>query len=417
MRIVHLSSKDASGGAARAAYRLHRGLRSVGENSSMFVRSKSTRDENVEIWSRDLSFLEKLRARVESRWLSHRFRRYQSTRPEGLEIFSQARTVYGRQVAGSIPDADLYNVHWIRGFVDPLPFFRAVIRPVVWTLHDMNPFTGGCHVNAGCRRFEEACGKCPQLGSESESDLSRTVWNRKRTAYQSAIQDNQLHVVAPSEWMAKEAQASSLLSGAPVRVVPHGLDETTFHPRPIEGLRAPLGIPQEHSIVLFVAQSVQNHNKGFDLLGDALSSLGSESVTLLSIGGTAPDLNTKLSHRHLGTIESNLLLSIFYSLANLFVVSSRQEAFGQTALESMACGTPVVGFDTGGIPDMVRPGETGWLAEVGNVRALREAIEQALSDDARRERIGQRCREVVEEEYTLEVQARRYRDLYAELVQ
>jgi glycosyltransferase involved in cell wall biosynthesis len=152
-------------------------------------------------------------------------------------------------------------------------------------------------------------------------------------------------------------------------------------------------------------------------LADALSSLRSESVTLLSIGGTAPDLNTKLSHRHLGTIESNLLLSIFYSLANLFVIPSRQEAFGQTALESMACGTPVVGFDTGGIPDMVRPGETGWLAEVGDVRALCGAIEQALSDDARRERIGQRCREVVEEGYTLKVQARRYRDLYAELVQ
>jgi len=417
MKITHLSSRDSSGGAARAAYRLHRGLRGIGEDSSMFVRWKSVEDEYVEDWNEDLSLLGKIRARIKRRWLSYRFRSYQSTRPQEYGIFSQARTVIGEQVVGSIPGADIYNMHWIRAFIDPLPFFRGIQQPVVWTLHDMNPFTGGCHVTAGCRRFEEVCGRCPQLGSNTEKDLSRNVWNRKRRAYQSAIRKNRLHVVAPSEWMAEEARASSLFSDTPVRVIPHGLDQATFQPRDTEGFGTTLGIPEGQYIVLFVAQSVQDQNKGLDLLMDALSSLTSKGVTLLSIGDAPPNWKTSHSHYHFGTINSNLLLSAFYSLADLFVIPSRQEAFGQTALESMACGTPVVGFDTGGIPDMVRSGETGWLAEVGNVRALREAIEQALSDDARRERMGKRCREVVEEEYTLEVQARRYRDLYADLIQ
>jgi glycosyltransferase involved in cell wall biosynthesis len=147
-------------------------------------------------------------------------------------------------------------------------------------------------------------------------------------------------------------------------------------------------------------------------LTEALSSVSLEDVTLLSIGGKRPDINTSHPHFHLGTINSNLLLSIFYSLADIFVIPSRQEAFGQTALESMACGTPVVGFDTGGIPDMIQPGKTGWLAEVGDTQSLQEAIEQALQSSEDRERMGEECRKVVLEEYTLEHQAQDYLELY-----
>jgi glycosyltransferase involved in cell wall biosynthesis len=141
-----------------------------------------------------------------------------------------------------------------------------------------------------------------------------------------------------------------------------------------------------------------------------------EGTTLVSIGKHDPELPDSVSHVHLGTLDSNLLLSVFYSLADVFVIPSRQDNLPNTVLESMACGTPVVGFDTGGIPDMVHSGETGWMAEVGNVRELREAIERALSEDTERRRFGARCRAVVEEEYTLERQARRYRDLYEEIL-
>lgn len=139
-------------------------------------------------------------------------------------------------------------------------------------------------------------------------------------------------------------------------------------------------------------------------------------MTLLSIGSRAPTLETARPHHHLGSISSNTLLSVFYSLADVFVIPSRQDNLPNTVLESMACGTPVVGFDVGGIPDMVRPGETGWLAEPESVHSLQEAIEAALSDNERRNQMGQTCRAVVEAEYTLTVQAEAYRALYEQLL-
>jgi glycosyltransferase involved in cell wall biosynthesis len=141
-----------------------------------------------------------------------------------------------------------------------------------------------------------------------------------------------------------------------------------------------------------------------------------ENTTLLSVGGGEPTLSSELPHVHAGHVESDLLLSAFYSLANIFVIPSRQDNLPNTVLESMACGTPVVGFDVGGIPDMVRPNETGWLVQAEDVRSLRTAIETALSDDIERERMGARCRDVVEAEYTLEVQARAYRRLYETVI-
>lgn len=412
MKVFHLSTYDNRGGAARAAYRLHQGLRAANVDSSMFVRRKTSEDAHVTEWNPNRSLSGRLKEKFKRRWLRYRFQKHADSRPDGLELFSQARTLYGSDAASALPDADVYNLHWINEFIDPHPFFEAVEHPVVWTLHDMNPMTGGCHYNVGCRKFEKRCGRCPQLGSTAENDLSRSVWSRKRDAYHRAIAAHQLHIVADSKWLAREAQKSTLLSEAPIRTIHYGLDHHTFQPRETKGIHRALNIPQSHRILLFVAQSVRNHRKGFDLLTEALSSVSLEDVTLLSIGGKRPDINTSHPHFHLGTIDSNLLLSIFYSLADLFVIPSRQEAFGQTALESMACGTPVVGFDTGGIPDMVRPSETGWLADVGDVQSLQKAIEQALENSDDRKRMGERCREVVLEEYTLERQARDYLELY-----
>jgi glycosyltransferase involved in cell wall biosynthesis len=201
-----------------------------------------------------------------------------------------------------------------------------------------------------------------------------------------------------------------------VHVIPYGLDTTVFRPRDTRGLRRALDIPADHRIILFVAQSTRNHRKGFDLLADALTTLDAENITLLSIGSNEPDLQTSFAHQHLGSLNSDVLLSVFYSLADLFVIPSRQDNLPNTVLESMACGTPVVGFNIGGIPDMVRPGTTGWLAEPESVRSLRDAIDNALANEANREQMGHRCREVVEAEYTLAVQARAYEQLYRSLL-
>lgn len=416
-RVTHLNTNDISGGAARAAYRLHQGLRGIGLESSMYVRHKSSQDVDAASYDAPpASIIQRLKDRFLRRWLRRRIDQYQETRPHNLEIFSQARTLDGNRVVDALPESDIYNLHWVNGFIDPRPFFQQTHQPVVWTLHDMNPFTGGCHYNVGCRRYRESCGMCPQLGSMEERDLSREIWDYKQDAYQEAIASGRLQIVAPSEWLAREAKSSTLFGSAPVHVIPYGLDHKAFRPRDTEGLRNALSIPTNHRILLFVADSTRNHRKGFDCLQGALSGFDQDNVTLISIGGHEPELKASTPHIHLGRVQSDILLSVFYSLADLFVIPSRQDNLPNTVLESMACGTPVVGFDTGGISDMVRPGETGWLAEVGNTRALRAAITEGLSNDTERHRMSTRCREIVETEYPLKIQAQRYRALYNQMI-
>jgi glycosyltransferase involved in cell wall biosynthesis len=382
----------------------------------MLVRRKQGGDETVDKYQPPHRFWERVRRRWRREKIEGAFQSYRSTRPEGLEPFSDDRTQHGARILQQCPPADVLNLHWIANFVDVGCLFENTRTPVVWTLHDMNAFTGGCHYNVDCTRYYRSCGRCPQLGSTEEDDLSRSIWRRKNAAYEESIRNRRLQIVTPSNWLAQEADQSALLSEAEIQVIPYGLDHTTFYPRDTQGLRTALEIPTDHRVVLFVAQSSENRRKGFDLLVDALEMLSTEAVTLVSIGGESPNLETTCEHRHFGTLDSDVLLSVFYSFADLFVIPSRQDNLPNTVLEAMASGTPVIGFKTGGIPDMVRPDETGWLAEVGNVRALRDQIEHALRDKEKRERLGRNCREIVEEEYTLERQATQYQRLYEDLL-
>jgi glycosyltransferase involved in cell wall biosynthesis len=222
--------------------------------------------------------------------------------------------------------------------------------------------------------------------------------------------------VTPSEWLAEEARRSSLLKDAPIDVIPNGVDPEVFRPRETKGLRKVLDIPPGDRVILFVATSTQVRRKGFDLLAGALNEMEEDSVTLISIGSHEPDLDGVKSHIHLGAVQSDLLLSLFYSLADVFVIPSRQDNLPNTVLESMACGTPVVGYDVGGVSDMVRPQETGWLAETDDVEELSASIRRALLEDATRKQKGKACREVFEEEYTLAKQAERYSRLYESML-
>jgi glycosyltransferase involved in cell wall biosynthesis len=382
----------------------------------MFVLNKYSRDDTVVRHSPPTGLLGRTIRRVRREFIKRNFQQYRETRPSGLEPFSDDRTPHRLHDLHGL-NVDVLNLHWVAGFVDYHHFFEECIgdTPVVWRLSDLNPFTGGCHYDRGCGKYKMRCGACPQLGSTQENDLSREIWERKQTAFD-AIPTDQLHFVAQSEWIRDQVKAGSLTERFPATVIPNGLDETVFRPRSTKGLSSALDIPTDHRIVLFVAQSTKNHRKGFDLLQEALQELSVDAVTLVSIGSHEPELEAGLPHLHLGSIQSDLLLSVFYSLADVFVIPSRQDNLPNTVLESMACGTPVVSFDVGGIPDMVRPGETGWLAEPEDASALRQAIAGALSDKTERNRMADCCRQIVEEEYTLDVQARAYKSLYESLL-
>lgn len=416
MLVTHLSTSDIQGGAARAAHRLHAGLGKIGVDSSMLVWRRSSEEPRVRKYEGRRNLLSRARRRVQG-W---RMRRdadiYQSTRPAGLERFSDDRS-WALDLGAHLGVCDVVNLHWVAGFVDYGSFFRSVPEriPIVWTLHDMNPFTGGCHYDCGCDRWQRHCGNCPQLGSDTERDLAYAVWERKQEAFAS-IPSGRLQIVAPSRWLADEARRSSLLGRFPAVVIPNGLDTGCFVPKTKNAAREALGLPARTSVVLFVADSAGNSRKGFSYLREALRGMnGSADLILCSLGCGEPRLDSSVRHVHLGSVANDRLLAAVYSAADVFVIPSLQDNLPNTVMEAMACGTPVVGFDIGGIPDMVRPGETGLLVPARDTPALRGAIERLLGDDAMRERLGRRCREVVGAEYTLERQAREYATLYERL--
>jgi glycosyltransferase involved in cell wall biosynthesis len=417
MRVLHLSTRDISGGAARAAYRLHRGLRFLGVQSSMFVLQRRSDDPTVIRFKRPKDPIRRLRRDLRRERIKRSFESYRTSRPGGLEPFSDDRTHFGSNVLRQLSPCSVIHLHWIAGFID-YQALRTVIRrkaAVVWTFHDMNPFTGGCHYDDGCGRWRESCGACPQLGSTDPEDLSYKIWQRKREIF-SRIDPGHLSLVAPSRWLAGEVKRSSLLGKFSVSVIPYGLDTDVFTPQQQCIARDVLGVPANARTILFVSDSLSTRRKGMDILTRALREmLPAQNLFFLSLGSDAPQMDIPIPHLHLDYVKNDQQLALVYSAADVLVLPSVQDNLPNTALESLACGTPIIGFAVGGLPDIVRHGVNGLLVPAGDLVALVAAIKELLIAPARYREMSSSCRRVAVEEYSLEIQARRYIELYNQL--
>jgi glycosyltransferase involved in cell wall biosynthesis len=224
-------------------------------------------------------------------------------------------------------------------------------------------------------------------------------------------------MVTPSRWLAERVKASNILGGFPLSVIPYGLDIEDFAPRDRRAARNVLGIPQEAKVVLFVADVTDNMRKGFALLAEALIRCSNKvaNLFLVSLGHNKPAVHIQTPWLHVGPINNDRFLSMVYSAADIFTIPSLQDNLPNTVLEAMACGTPVVGFAVGGVPDMIREGVNGLLVSASNVPALHVAMVNLLNN-AGREDIRANCRRVAVEEYSLELQARQYSELYKALI-
>jgi glycosyltransferase involved in cell wall biosynthesis len=281
----------------------------------------------------------------------------------------------------------------------------------------MNPFTGGCDYDNNCGRYIECCGSCPQLGSNQDKGLSFQIWQRKKKAL-SYVDSKQLHIVSPSKWLAEKATKSSLLNKFPISVIPNGIDTDVFFPTNQKEARQKLNLPLAAKIVLFIASSLTIVRKGGILLVESLNKLrDSNNLLVATVGQDELKIDKHIKTHHFGYIHDNdPLLSLIYSAADIFIAPSLQENFSNTVLESFACGTPVIGFDVGGMPDMVRKGVTGELAEINDVYSLCNAIAKLLKNDAIREDMSRNCRRIALTEYSLEVQAKKYIHLYESML-
>ncbi len=381
----------------------------------MFVAQRSSDDPSVATFAPPVDLRRRVLRRLRRISINRDASKSGATRLINQVWFSDDRTQHGRAPIDQIPVGDILHLHWVARFIDYGAFFSAVPQHsrLVWTLHDMGALTGGCHCDLGCGKYADSCGACPLLGSSDPGDLSRQIWQRKSAAL-GKVANGGLHMVTPSRWLADTAKRSTLFGRFPISVIPYGIDTGTFAPRDRQLARAVLGLPEAGKVILFVADYIGDERKGFPLLMQALNGLSSvtNDLILISVGNSAPANKLPFPPHHLGYIRHDGLLSLIYSAADIFVTPTKQDNFPNTVLESMACGTPVVGFAVGGVPDMVRPGVTGWLAPAENVEALRQAILDALSHDALRVEMAANCRRVAEEEYGLEVQARAYLALY-----
>jgi glycosyltransferase involved in cell wall biosynthesis len=351
-------------------------------------------------------------------WINIAFRHYRTSRSKDNELFSDVRSSFGCDLPKQLPPADVYNLHWIAGFVDYKAFYQHVHTsvPIVWTLHDMNPFTGGCHFDNGCGKYEMSCGGCPQLGSsKNKADLSRQIYRRKRKIF-GQIRAGGLHIVAPSRWLAQAAKRSSLLGKFPITTIPYGLDCDVFSPRDQSVARAALEIPARAKVVLFVADYLNDKRKGFALMNQALEGLKNlNNLFLICLGRNRLNITTSIPHISPGYIEDDRLLALIYSAADIYAIPSLQDNLPNTVLESLACAIPIVGFKVGGISDMIKQGVTGLLAPPGDISAFRNAMASLLKDASRLKSMAEACRRLAVEAYSLKLQAQRYVTLYRKI--
>lgn len=406
MNVLALSHTDLTGGAAIAAYRLHSGLRRIDIRSRMAVQWKTSTDPDV-IQLRGYAN-ERIR---EIRWRLDRAPRKFYPRRERVPF---SLNYIPSPIARTIDQfgADIIHLHWIGNGMLPISSWSRLKPPVVWTLHDSWAFTGGCHVPHDCRRYEDHCGRCPILHSQREHDLSWWIWRAKSKA----LRKMQPVIVSPSQWLADCARKSSLLGRSRIEVIPHGLDLECFQPYDKAEARAALDLPPGRPLIAFGAMAAfSDWNKGADLLIAALNQLDTDADFLIFGSDRVPE---GLSRRAwaAGTLSDEQQIAQVYAAADVMVVPSRSESFSLTTQESLACGTPVVAFRIGGIPDLIEHQVNGYLAEPFDTADLARGIAWVLEDAERHARLRAAARAKAEREYEITYIARRYLALYEEIL-
>ena len=401
---------ELTGGTGVASLRLHSELVRQGINSRLHYRVGSADASHVTVDQRNRSRLWRL---WQGYVISRRWRRQNPERG----IFIHSRWIYPSCLRDFGPMPDVVNLHLIFRWLD-LPSFLSSIPdglPVVWSLHDLHPATGGCIHPIDCQHFTTQCHDCPNLKKPRNRDCSWHEFNLKDRLYRGL----NLHIVGNSEWTTAQARRSALMRHArSFQTIPPGLDTEAFTCVERSCARQALGVASKKFVVGFSCPDLSDPNKRALLLVESLRALAAEiQMTLLVVGsGKLSDVDGKFEVINLGTIHSPRLQSNFYSACDVLVVASRIESFGLTALEAMACGTPVVAFRTGGLADLVVHEKTGLLVDVATgTPGLIEALSWMSHHPVERQNMGNAARRRVEQDFTGSLMARRYAELYRSL--
>lgn len=413
LSIAHFNTFDV-GGAAIAAARLHRALESAGHQSTFhLMQSRGGIPLATAAQSRWQHASAMVRAHVEKLPVDLRFPRRQ-----GKFSLAWLPNPLLRKVAQS-GAADVLHLHWPGdGFID-IGGLRRVSKPIVWTLHDMWAFTGGCFYDEECGRFASGCGRCPIIRSESDSDASSRVIRRKLAAWS----NTNLTIVAPSRWMAGEAARSVVFKDRRIEVIPNCVEMDIFKPVDQALARSLFNLPPARRLILFGAVKPRSEpRKGFALLEETLSHLAKgphaagTDMVIFGEGSRRTWRHAGFTWHSLGALRDEVALSLAYNAADVFVAPSLQDNLPNTVLEALACGTPGAAFAVGGMSDLISHQKNGWLAAPQSADGLAAGIEWVLNDASGPRALRIAARASVAERFSPESIASRHLELYRQLI-
>lgn len=416
MNSVIISTRDTHGGAAIAAARLQMGLNDFGICTHMLVKhKKSTLPGVIQAPAPTSSEHEDLFKRFQKHYIDRNRTSLTNTK------FSISYTATNTSFFEISENIDIINIHFISSFlsVESIHALLSLGKPVVWTLHDQWPFTGGCHYSAGCKGYTQDCGNCPQLVHDPLSITQRMLQEKA-----DLDQYPNLCIVSPSQWLAHEAKSSIVFKNTPVHVIPNGINTRFYRPLPkTTALRDKLHIPRDATTILFGAQSGAISRKGFQQLTEALAHCSQfpefkkkadcGQIVLLLFGKPNANLDKlNIPYRSLDHIEDEGDMVNIYRSSDLFLLPSQEDNLPNTMLEAMACGTPVIAFAIGGMPDVIEDHISGRLIPHLDTFLFAKAITDLVIDPVKRKRMGLLARERITCSFTLEQQASQYHHLF-----
>jgi len=414
MKILHINTYD-SGGSAIAAIRLHKELLSQGYDSNFLFLYQSfysipnsfyysdTKKKETNFFIRQFK---KLKKKIYSKPTeASKNRNKLLNKSSGYEMFSFGTTDFDITTQRLYKEADIIHLNWVSGFLD-YSFFEKNAKPVVWTLHDMNPFTGGCHYSSSCVKFKTECRNCPQLLNTINPDSSFIDQNYKIKM----LYGQQIVIVTPSEWLRKLAASSRLFNHLKTYHIANCIDFSVFKPLDKIHCREILNIPIGDKVLLFVSDNYENKRKGFDLMIGALALLDNTGLTLVAIGGNNNKLQLLNKVLYLGSVLDERLLPVAYSATDAFVLPSREDNLPNVMLESLACGTPVISFQVGGMTEVIKEGLNGILVKETTSTSLSYAISDFF--EGKFNFNSNKIRENAELMFKSSIQADKYLEVY-----
>lgn len=413
MRVLFVNTNDTSGGAARAAMRIMRGVQRCGVKAQMFVKYKNSQASDIVPLSQFVPSgilyraFDWIATKIKNKWQHYKWHPYKHTKRN--LYFSDLRST---RIHGALKkmDYDLVHLNWFNNRFLVIDELAKIKKPIVWTLHDSWAFTGICHVAYECKKYETHCGACPMLGSKKEKDLAYEVFERKWKAYK----DLDLHIVTPSRWLCECAKRSRLLGRFPITVIPNCIDTELYQPIDKLDARKVLGLETDKKYLLYGAMhALEDENKGFSYLKEALKYIPNTDVELL-VYGTNEDLqryDLSIAARSLGYINNEKMMALLYNAADVTIVPSLSENLSNTIMESLSCGTPVVAFHIGGNSDMIDHRKNGYLAKEKDIADLAKGIEWCVSNNTNGA-LSKNAREKVLSNYTIDIVSEQYKQLY-----